>query len=47
MHQQKGKILPRSKLGEAIGYCLNPWHKLTLFLEDGRMELENTGRNAP
>jgi transposase len=41
LRQQKGKTLPKSKLGEAIGYCLNQWDKLTLFLEDGRIELDN------
>jgi hypothetical protein len=40
LRQQKGKTLPKSKLGEAIGYGLNQWDKLTLFLEDGRIELE-------
>ncbi|WP_425436722.1 IS66 family transposase [Paenibacillus donghaensis] len=41
LRQQKGKTLPKSKLGEAIGYCLNQWDKLTRFLEDGRIELDN------
>ncbi|AIQ14919.1 IS66 family transposase [Paenibacillus durus] len=41
LRQQKSKTLPKSKLGEALGYCLNQWDKLTLFLEDGRIELDN------
>lgn len=33
--------LPKSKLGEAITYCLNQWTKLLAFLQDGRLELDN------
>ena len=33
--------LPKSKIGEAIKYCLNQWPKLIRFLEDGRLELDN------
>jgi transposase len=33
--------LPKSKLGEAITYCLNQWRKLNVFLLDGRLELDN------
>jgi len=34
-------VLPKSKLGEAITYCLNQWRKLNAFLLDGRLELDN------
>ncbi len=33
--------LPKSKLGEAVGYCLHQWSKLEGFLLDGRLELDN------
>lgn len=33
--------LPKSALGEAIGYCLNQWEKLNTFLSDGRLEIDN------
>ncbi len=33
--------LPKSKLGEAVGYCLNQWSKLSGILLDGRLELDN------
>ena len=33
--------LPKSKLGEAITYCLNQWRKLNAFLQEGRLELDN------
>ena len=32
---------PKSKLGMAIGYCLNQWPKLTRYLEDGRLSIDN------
>lgn len=33
--------LPKSALGRAVGYCTNQWPKLTAFLQDGRLELDN------
>lgn len=41
LRQQRGRTLPKSKLGEAITYCLNQWDKLTAFLTDGRLEIDN------
>ncbi len=47
MNVSSGKIearsiaSPKSKLGEAITYCLNQWRKLNAFLLDGRLELDN------
>lgn len=35
------RTLPKSKLGEAIKYALNQWHKLIAFLEDGRIAVDN------
>jgi transposase len=37
----EGKVLPKSKLGEALIYCRNQWPKLLGFLLDGRLELDN------
>jgi transposase len=34
-------VLPKSAAGKAIGYCLNQWPKLTAFLQDGRLEIDN------
>jgi hypothetical protein len=34
-------VLPKSKIGEAIKYCLNQWPKLIRFLDDGRLEISN------
>lgn len=41
LKQQRSRTLPKSKLGEAITYSLNQWEKLTAFLNDGRLELDN------
>lgn len=38
---QEQKVLPKSGLGEAISYCLNQWDKLVVYLEDGRLEIDN------
>jgi transposase len=36
----QSRVVPKSKLGQAIGYALNHWHALTSFLGDGRLELD-------
>lgn len=38
---QTPRVLPKSPLGQAIQYCRNQWDKLTAFLQDGRLELDN------
>jgi transposase len=38
---QNANMPPKSKLGEAITYCLNQWPKLTRYLEDGRLNIDN------
>lgn len=35
------KVLPDSKLGEAVSYALNQWQYLTRYTEDGRMPIDN------
>jgi transposase len=35
------KALPKSLTGKAIGYCRNQWPKLIVFLQDGRLEIDN------
>lgn len=34
-------VLPRSKLGEALGYVRNNWEALERFLTDGRIPIDN------
>ena len=41
LRYQKPRVLPKSPLGKAIKYCLNQWDKLTGFLLDGRLEIDN------
>jgi transposase len=38
---QVARVLPKTTLGKAINYCINQWDKLTTFLEDGRLEIDN------
>lgn len=38
---QTPRVLPKSAVGKAIQYCRNQWDKLTAFLKDGRLELDN------
>jgi hypothetical protein len=38
---QAPRVLPKSSFGQAIAYCRNQWDKLTAFLQDGRLELDN------
>lgn len=38
---QKPRVLPKSAFGQAIKYCLNQWNKLTAFMMDGRLEIDN------
>lgn len=35
------KVLPDSKLGDAVSYTLNQWAYLTRYTEDGRMPIDN------
>ena len=41
LHVQRDQALPKSAFGKAITYCLNQWHKLTAFMQDGRLEISN------
>jgi len=35
------EVLPKSALGEAIGYVNNQWRALNRFVEDGRLSIDN------
>jgi len=41
LNEQKEIIAPQSATGKAISYTLNQWHKLTTFMKDGRIEIDN------
>lgn len=38
---ESAQVLPKGLLGKAIAYCKNQWDKLTAFLKDGRLEIDN------
>jgi transposase len=39
--EQRGAVLPRSKMGQAIAYMLELWQGLTRFLDDPRIPIDN------
>ncbi len=41
IEEQRGVIPPKSALGKALGYLRRQWHRLVLFLTEGRIELTN------
>jgi hypothetical protein len=41
LDQKVMQVLPKSPLGEAISYTLGLWSKLTTYLEDGHIEIDN------
>lgn len=47
IHEYLKKItvttLPKSPLGDAIGYALRQWNALTRYTEDGSLEIDNNG----
>ena len=45
LDEQSSMVLPKSAFGQAITYCLNQWNKLIAFLEDGRLEIDNSCSN--
>lgn len=40
-YHSHGSLLPKSKLGRAIGYIENNWETLTTYLGDGRCPIDN------
>ena len=39
--EQQGEALPKSSLGQAIGYALNNWEALSRYLEQGYLAIDN------
>ena len=35
------QVVPKSKLGQAISYALSNWKALTVYTQDGRLEIDN------
>ena len=40
-HEDQQRVLPKSPIGEAIGYALNHWAALERYLEAGILEIDN------
>lgn len=38
---EKSRHLPKSKMGEAVGYALGQWEGFVRYLEDGELEIDN------
>jgi len=41
LEKLQSRYLPKSPMGQAIGYALNQWHALEGFLEHGEVEIDN------
>ena len=39
--KRRGRYLPQSSLGQAIDYALGQWRTLEIYLQDGRVEIDN------
>jgi transposase len=39
--KSESQVLAKSKLGEAITYCLNQWGKLNTYTQDGHLNIDN------
>ena len=44
LEDKRAVVPPRTALGKGLGYLHRQWHRLTLFLEDGNIELTNNRR---
>jgi len=41
MEQQYVQVLPKSAIGKALAYSMARWHKLSLYITDGRLKIDN------
>jgi len=41
LDQSALQVPPKTILGKAIGYTIRQWHKLTRYLDDGRLNIDN------
>jgi len=39
--KRSGQVPPKSMIGKAIGYTLNQWERLTGYLKDGMLSMDN------
>ncbi len=43
LDQHKDDVVPKSAIGKAMTYARNEWSRLIVYLEDGRIEIDNNG----
>ena len=43
LRAEQAQVLPKSPIGDAIGYALNNWTALRRYTEDGDLEIDNNG----
>jgi transposase len=43
LKRERATVLPKSPIGEAIGYALGNWEALVRYCEDGDLEIDNNG----
>ena len=41
LDEQRAKVLPKSLLGQAIGYALNNWQAVARYTEEGYLAIDN------
>lgn len=41
LREESGRVLPKSPIGEAIGYALNQWESLVVYTQDGDLDPDN------
>lgn len=41
MQQQYVQVLPKSAIGKALAYSIERWHKLSVYITDGRLKIDN------
>ena len=41
LQQQYVQVLPKSEIGKAIGYSLQRWERLSIYANDGRLNIDN------
>jgi transposase len=41
LREREKQVLPKSPMGEAIGYALGQWEALNRYIHDGRLEIDN------
>ena len=41
LEEQRNSLLPQSAIGKAFGYTFEFWDRLKVYLQDGRLEIDN------